>query len=89
MGKKKSKKDISFAEQEMASYADMNEPDIHVDKPKAICAVIDRNLNEIVAAKNKYLKDDNIPQYERYSEIEASFYILIDDLRKEGLYIGN
>lgn len=88
MGKKKSKKDISFAEKEMASYADANEPDIHIDRDKAICEIIRRNLAEITAAKQKYLKDNSIVLYERYSECEASFYILIDDLRKEGLYVS-
>lgn len=89
MGKKKSKKDISFSEQEMASYADANSPDIHTDKQKAICNIIARNLNEITMAKNKYLSETNIVSYERYCEVEAAFYILIDDLRKEGLYIGD
>lgn len=83
MGKKTKK---SFAELEMESYANEGTPDIHVDRSKAICAIIDQHMAEITSAKRKYLKDDNIPQYERYAEVEAAFSLLIGDLKKEGLY---
>ncbi len=85
MAKKKSAKK-SFAELEMESYA-ADTPDIHVDRDKEICKIIDKHMKEVVSAKNKYLKDDNVDQYERYAEVEASFYILIEDLKREGLYV--
>ena len=80
---KKSKKNLSFAEQEMEAYAQAS-PDIHRDPVSTILGVIDRHAEEIHKAKKHYLEQRNDAQYAVYGEIEAAFDILKDDLKREG-----
>lgn len=81
MGKKRTVK--SFAELEMENYAQAK-PDIHEDNGEHILRIFKKHVNEIAAAKKKYLKDKNYDQYGRYGDIEAAFYILAEDLKREG-----
>ena len=83
---KKKKTQQSFAEQEMEAYAKA-EPDIHVDREKKILEIIGKHCEEISAAKYRGLNDNNIEMYKTYGDIEAAFYILKEDLRKEGFDI--
>ena len=76
---KKSKKNPSFAEQEMVLC--------ERDPVSTILGVIDRHASEIHEAKKRYLEAGNDAQYAVYGEIEAAFDILKDDLKREGFCV--
>ena len=84
MAKKKNR--VSFAEEEMAAYA-QGQPDIHEDRSEIILRIIRQHEEELNRAAAKYLKLDSIDQYSRYSEAAAAIYNLKEALRMEGFRI--
>lgn len=72
---KKAKK--SIIEEEMETMKKQNEQDRILDIVKA-------HARNISRTKMQYLEEDENERYTMYSNIEAAFDILLDDLRKEG-----
>jgi hypothetical protein len=80
----KKKKSVMEEELESASKKKAYTPD---DAADYVLKIIKKHADEVSSTKKRYLDESNVDRYGIYSNIEAAFDILMDDLRKEGFAI--